>query len=754
MPVDDRPDARFVDSVFADAMKNSPTTGEGGAFREYLYRVRRLTTVTSSPPFDQWARGLNRAELADLYYKFSKERELAKSGPPKDVFERALSPITPEDFEFRAYLLDRWMGIFGGDSPISTPPFDAWVRSISIHGRTHMLSEYERVAKQASPLPDAASRAEQLSVDELFEKCSARVRPDLPLAGEFYDFLSQEYGRQGRILVPFEAWVAFCSRDDRLRIYKEFTNRPTGRRGDGASPPTLAEKLAKIDRKNNTMPINYERYNVKDPREEARQKVAARGTAGAGIVEKVAARGAARVPQTYQEYAATEMGAFVTEFTRRFLSAPFSTATLQSPKYHAYVDRLLASLYERWVKTPFHGFLRYVVDQYQRAFESAKRYGDERLAGACVGIPKPPGEVGPLVHILALRLLLGRPIDFDVSWAGELVAPFKIADKNDDDDEDDGEGERLSWRRPCQWWARAVLVATEDNAPEVARRIASLLGFPEDTEAYFMATLGGVPGKERDTPDSLPNGWLETEDVSLFDAVPEESRVPQAQNPGDVQTRASLDAYFREGFPDVIYPSSGPKMASDGSSTAGDFVKQIAEAVREKLGGEGDVLVVNGGSVSWVGFPGGREENEEPPETTRGEAWERDEMGFALRMGATEALSSQIAARLGLPSGELPRAFGLLVLGSVFSLAASSGLTEGRPVLKKAIEELTPSLNVWAAALGTSSAVRIVAEALEDPKVAPEIERFRIAVDEVAGSAVPSEPQEEPGVQALRASRG
>lgn len=97
------------------------------------------------------------------------------------------------------------------------------------------------------------------------------------------------------------------------------------------------------------------------------------------------------------------------------------------------------------------------------------------------------------------------------------------------------------------------------------------------------------------------------------------------------------------------------------------------------------------------------------------EPWERDELGFALRMGAVDALATKAAERLGLPTGDLSKAVGYALLGVAFDLGGHLG----RPGLAKLGGELGPALNVWSAARGVGALSTILeslfpAEAPED----------------------------------------
>lgn len=97
------------------------------------------------------------------------------------------------------------------------------------------------------------------------------------------------------------------------------------------------------------------------------------------------------------------------------------------------------------------------------------------------------------------------------------------------------------------------------------------------------------------------------------------------------------------------------------------------------------------------------------------EPWERDELGFALRMGAVDALATKAAERLGLPTGDLSKAVGYALLGVAFDLGGHLG----RPGLAKLGGELGPAMNVWGAARGVGALATILeslfpAEAPED----------------------------------------
>jgi hypothetical protein len=864
------------------------------------------------------------------------------------IFKEALDSPRPGGADFRNFLWEKYREAGGHDS------FEGWVKDRSDAAREALVEEYANT--KWPPTPDQSLPQEQFPVDELFEKCAGLTRPDFPIAGEFHDFLLQEYGRQGPLLVAFEEWVAFSSPRDRLRLYEAFTNRPTGRRGDGATPPTLAEKLGvaeelrKLEKRSqemsekqgkggfppgmlaslsgrNSVPINFERYGVtKDPKDPKDAFAGTKTQAAKELYREAVTerRPASRSPASYEDYAKTNVGQFVTAFARRFLGAPFAPGTQRGVEFHAYVDKVLAALYDQWAKTPARGFLWYVVERYRRMFMAADRYLTYRLRQALddVGIRAPVSELGrdALLHFRTLRYLCDEPLNFDMAWdAGEsrqlFPIPPHVGSKS-------GIPAAL-WEHPCGWWVRVALDPSKDTT-----LLAPLLGFPSEffLEAGGKAPTGGddeddeedddedgVATREEEAPaillarhldefeaseagkvaflyirDVIRAPYSSTGDVDpyarqvlrtvfaeWFDsgtscglleffadkyldlasavdpprgaegvglglfvhdrvlqrihvgwpAVPRTANQEPASMPGwwrwhnpvharvaralsvvacgdrgsrvlewakthsivdqkavitafcrppvphlqeilkfdDEQLAKELEDYFWEGSPAgarAAYEKGVGRPRKRGARPDEGMVvppltSEAIKAALEKMGVAGEVLTVEGGSAKWVDLastdgPAPSEQDARPP-------WERDELGFALRMGATELLSARLSKHLGLPEGELPRAFSLLVLGAVFSLAEGSGLIESRPVLKRAIGELTPALNVWAAALGTSSAARIALEAFQGPEVADSIEWFRIEVDEASSTSAPAEPSEEPATAVPageRAARG
>jgi hypothetical protein len=96
------------------------------------------------------------------------------------------------------------------------------------------------------------------------------------------------------------------------------------------------------------------------------------------------------------------------------------------------------------------------------------------------------------------------------------------------------------------------------------------------------------------------------------------------------------------------------------------------------------------------------------------EPWEEDELGFALRMGAVDALATKAAERLGLPTGDLSKAVGYALLGAAFDLGGHLG----RPGLSKLAGALGPAMNVWGAARGVGALATILESLL--PTGSPE----------------------------------
>lgn len=661
------------------------------------------------------------------------------------LFEEALNPASPETVDFKQFLWDKYREAKTLDS------FEGWVKDRSNVARGALLDEFFNT--RLPPTPDRARAAEQFSVDELFQKCAKGVRPESPIAGEFYDFLAGRHEPVQHVL-GFVDWVSQIAPFDRLRLYETFTNRPTGRRGDGATPPTLAEKLAAAQEsiasekrsqekggappgkwrpllERNFIPINFERYGVtKDPKDAFAGMKMATELDREAVTERVPS---IRAPASYEDYAKTKVGQFVTAFARRFLGAPFAPGTQQDAEFRAYVDKVLAALYGRWAKTPARGFLWYVVERYRRMFGAADKFSTASLSQSLddVGIRAPLAELerNDLLHFRTLRYLCDEPLDFDVEWA-EVVSrqpstiPPRVGGKS--------EIPPSLWGHPCGWWVRAAL---DPDPSDNAWTLAPMLGFPT---TCFAEAVGKAPVRGDDEVDD--------------EAPP----ILSARHLDDEQLAKELEDYFWEGSPAgarAAYEKGAGRPRKRGARPdegvrVPPLTSETIKTALEKLGVDGQALVVGGGGPKW----------ETPKDVeTSASPWERDELGFALRMGATELLSARLSKHLGLPEGELPRAFSLLVLGAVFSLAESSGLIENRPALKRVIGELTPALNVWAAALGTSSAARIALEAFQDPEVADSIEWFRIEVDEASSTSAPAEPSEEPATAVPageRAARG
>lgn len=836
------------------------------------------------------------------------------------IFKEALDSPRPRGIDFRQFLYDKYREAGSLDS------FEGWVKDRSDAAREALVDEFSNTKLPPTSdqaLPPGLSSVD--SVDELFQKCAKGVRPESPIAGEFYDFLAGRHEPIQHVL-GFVDWVRQIAPLDRLRLYEAFTNRPTGRRGDGASPPTLAEKLeekyyggpAPKAYRAPSIPINFERYGVtKDPKDAfAGMKVQmGKELDREAVTER---RPSIRAPASYEDYAKTNVGQFVTAFTRRFLGAPFAPETQRDEGFRAYVDKVLAALYGQWTKTPARGFLWYVVEGYRRMFMAADRFSAAALRQDLndVGIRAPLAELerNALLHFRTLRYLCEEPLDFDVEWA-EVISrqpstiPPRVGGKS--------EIPPTLWGHPCGRWVRAAL-----DPSDTTWTLAPMLGFPvtcfagalgkepaggegvegedeEDDDVNGVATRGdlspptllarrldefeaseagkvaslyirdvirapyssmgdvdpyarqvlrtvfaewfdsgtsrglleffadkylglasavdpprgaegvglglfvhdrvlqrihvgwpAVPRTANQEPASMPEGWkwynpvhprvaralsvvvcgdrgsrvlewartysiVDQKAVITAFCQPPAPHLQETLKLDDEQLAGELEDYFWEGGPagaraayekETSRPRKRRESPDEGMGVA-PLTSETIKAALEKLGVEGKVLVVGGGSPKWE-TPRGVETPASP--------WERDELGFALRMGATELLSARLAKHLGLPEGELPRAFSLLVLGAVFSLVESSGLIENRPVLKRAIGELTPALNVWAAALGTSSAARIALEAFQDPEVTDSIEWFRIEVDD-APAAAPAESQEEPAGEAPageRAARG
>lgn len=116
------------------------------------------------------------------------------------------------------------------------------------------------------------------------------------------------------------------------------------------------------------------------------------------------------------------------------------------------------------------------------------------------------------------------------------------------------------------------------------------------------------------------------------------------------------------------------------------------------------------------------------------EPWEEDELGFALRMGAVDALATKAAERLGLPTGDLSKAVGYALLGAAFDLGGHLG----RPGLSKLAGALGPAMNVWGAARGVGALATILESLL--PTGSPEafLSGVRMVAEEAG--AVTGEP--------------